>query len=71
MEKWMLYQVEGSERYVVLQEMSMTSRYARNPARRKVAKSLMEKLCPLTAGQYVEAVHDIWMNYRLPRKDFY
>ena len=28
MEKRMLYQTEGSERYAVLQEMSMASRYA-------------------------------------------
>ena len=47
MEKRMLYQTEGSERYAVLQEMSMASRYAGDPARRKAAKSLLEKLCPL------------------------
>lgn len=44
MEKRMLYQTEGSERYAVLQEMSMASRYAGDPARRKAAKSLLEKL---------------------------
>ena len=48
MEKRMLYQTEGSERYAVLQEMSMASRYAGDPARRKAAKSLLEKLRPLT-----------------------
>ena len=48
MEKRMLYQTEGSERYAVLQEMSMASRYAGDPARRKAAKSLLEKLRPQT-----------------------
>ena len=38
MEKRMLYQTEGTERYAILQEMSMASRYAGNPARRKAAK---------------------------------
>ena len=47
MEKRMLYQTEGTERYAILQEMSMASRYAGNPARRKAAESLMEKLRPL------------------------
>ena len=65
MEKRMLYQTEGSERYAVLQEMSMASRYAGDPARRKAAKSLMEKLRPLTDVQCMEAVHDIRKNYRL------
>ena len=51
MEKRMLYQTEGSERYAVLQEMSMASRYAGDPARRKAAKSLLEKLRPLTDVQ--------------------
>ncbi len=46
MEKRMLYQTEGSERYAVLQEMSMASRYAGDPDRRKAAKSLLEKLHP-------------------------
>ncbi len=59
MEKRMLYQTEGSERYAVLQEMSMASRYAGDPARRKAAKSLLEKLRPLTDAECMEAVHDI------------
>ena len=58
MEKRMLYQTEGSERYAVLQEMSMASRYAGDPARRKAAKSLLEKLRPLTDAECMEAVHD-------------
>ena len=52
MEKRMMDQREGSEWYAVLQEMSMASWYARNPAMRKAAKSLMEKLCPLTDAGY-------------------
>ena len=68
MEKRMLYQTEGSERYAVLQEMSMASRYAGDPARRKAAKSLLEKLRPLTDAECMEAVHDIRRNYRLPQE---
>ncbi len=68
MEKRMLYQTEGSERYAVLQEMSMASQYAGDPARRKAAKSLMEKLCPLTDIECMKIVHDIRKNYRLPRE---
>ena len=52
MEKRMLYQTEGTERYAVMQEMAMASQYAGDPARRKAAKSLMEKLRPLT-----DAIH--------------
>nr|WP_300816284.1 DUF5720 family protein [uncultured Acetatifactor sp.] len=68
MEKRMLYQTEGSERYAVLQEMSMASRYAGDPARRKAAKSLLEKLRPLTDAECMESVHDIRRNYRLPQE---
>ena len=68
MEKRMLYQTEESERYAVLQEMSMASQYAGDPARRKAAKSLMEKLRPLTDAECMEAVHDIRKNYRLPQE---
>ena len=69
MEKRMLYQTEGSERYAVLQEMSMASQYyAGNPARRKAAKGLMEKLRPLTDIECVRIVHDIRKNYRLPQE---
>ena len=68
MEKRMLYQTEGSERYAVLQEMSMASRYAGDPARRKAAKSLLEKLRPLTDAKCMESVHDIRRNYRLPQE---
>ncbi len=38
MGKWMLYQTEGSERYAVLQEMSMASQYAGDSARRKATE---------------------------------
>lgn len=48
MEKRMLYQTEGTERYAFLQEMSMASQYAEDPARRKTSESHMEKLRPLT-----------------------
>lgn len=68
MEKRMLYQTEGSERYAVLQEMSMASRYAVDSARRKAAKSLLEKLRPLTDAECMETVHDIRRNYRLPQE---
>ena len=68
MEKRMLYQTEGSERYAVLQEMSMASRYAGDPARRKAAKSLLEKLRPLTDAECMDSVHDIRKNYRLPQE---
>ena len=68
MEKRMLYQTEGTERYAVLREMSMVSRYAGDPARRKAAESLMEKLRPLEDVKCMEIVHDIRKNYRLPQE---
>ena len=48
MEKRMLYQTEGCERYAIINELSMASQYADNPARRKAARDLMEKLRPLS-----------------------
>ncbi len=67
-EKRMLYQTEGSERYAVLREMSMASRYARDSDRRKAAESLVEKLRPLTDTACMGIVHDIRKNYRLPQE---
>lgn len=67
-EKRMLYQTEGTERYAVMQEMAMASQYAGDPARRKAAKSLMEKLRPLTDAECMEIVHDIRGNYQLPQE---
>ena len=64
----MLYQTEGTERYAVLQEVSMASQYAGDPARRKASESLMEKLRPLTDAECMEIVHDIRKNYRLPQE---
>ena len=46
MEKRMLYQTEGCERYAIINELSMASKYVDGPARRKAAKDLMEKLRP-------------------------
>ena len=46
MEKRMLYQTDGSERYAILHELLMASRYAKDPDRRKTADSLIEKLRP-------------------------
>ena len=37
MEKRMLYQTEGSERYAIRHELVMASRYAQNPDRKKAA----------------------------------
>ncbi|MCX4374394.1 MAG: hypothetical protein OSJ58_21740 [Dysosmobacter sp.] len=68
MEKRMLYQTEGIERYAILREMSMVSRYAGDPVRRKAAESLMEMLRPLTNSECMEIVHDIRKNYRLPQE---
>lgn len=56
MENRMLYQTEGTERYAILQEMSMALQYAGDPARRKVSKNLMEKLCPLTDARCMDLV---------------
>lgn len=50
MEKRMLYQTEGCERYAVINELPTASQYAGNPARRKVAKDLMEKLHHTVCG---------------------
>lgn len=68
MEKRMLYQTEGSDRYAVLNELSMASRYAGDPVRRRAAKSLMEKLSPLTEEKCMEIVKDVQKNYQLPRE---
>ena len=68
MEKRMLYQTEGSDRYAVLNELSMASRYAGDPVRRRAAKSLMEKLSPLTEEKCMEIVKDIQRNYQLPQE---
>ena len=67
MEKRMLFQTEGSERYAILHEMLMASRYAKDLDRRKAADSLMEKLRPLSDKECMEIVHDIRKNYRLPK----
>ncbi len=42
MEKRMLYQTEGSEKYAIRHELVMASRYAQNPDRRKAADSLIK-----------------------------
>lgn len=68
MEKRMLYQTEGSDRYAILHEMLMASRYTRDPDRRRVADSIMEKLRPLSDRECMEMVHDIRRNYRLPQR---
>ena len=68
MEKRMLYQTDGSERYAILHELLMASRYAKDPNRRRVADSLMEKLRPLSDRECMEIVRDIRKNYRLPQK---
>ena len=67
MEKRMLYQTDGSERYAILHELLMASRYAKAPDRRRAADSLMEKLRPLSDRECMEIVHDIRKNYRLPQ----
>ena len=68
MEKRMLYQTEGSERYALMHELLMASRYARDPDRRRAADSLMEKMRPLTDRECMEIVHDIRRNYRLSKE---
>ncbi len=67
MEKRMLYQTQGGERYAILHELLMASRYARDPDRRRAADSLMEKLRPLTDKECMEIAYDIRKNYRLPK----
>lgn len=32
MEKWLLYQTKGSERYAIINELTMASQYADDPA---------------------------------------
>ena len=68
MEKRMLYQTEGSERYAVLHELLMASRYAKDPNRRRAADSLMETLRPLTDKECMEIVNGIRRNYHLPKE---
>lgn len=67
MEKRILYQTDGSERYAILHELLMASRYTKDPNRRRVADSLMEKLRPLSDRECMEIVRDIRKNYRLPQ----
>ncbi len=67
MEKRMLYQTEGSERYAILHEPVMASRYAQNSDRRKAADRLIKKLNALTDDRCMEIVRDIRRNYRLPK----
>ena len=68
MEKRMLYQTEGCDRYAVIHELSMASQYAGDPARRKAARELMEKLRPLSDAGCMDLVKDIQKNYRLPQE---
>ena len=68
MEKRLLYQTEGCERYAIINELSMASQYAGDPARRKAAKDLMEKLRPLSDAECMDLVRDIQKNYRLPQE---
>ena len=67
MEKRMLYQTEGIERYAIWHELIMASRYAQNPDRKKAADSLIKKLNALTDDRCMEIVRDIRRNYRLPK----
>ena len=67
MEKRVLYQTEENERYALMHELLMASRYAKDPDRRRAADSLMEKLRPLSDRECMEIVHDIRRNYRLPQ----
>ena len=69
MEKRLLYQTEGCERYAIINELSMTSQYAGDPARRKAAKNLMEKLRPLSDAECMDLVRDIQKNYQLPQTE--
>ena len=68
MENRRLYQTEGTKRYAILQEISMASQYAGDPARRKAAKGLMEKLRPMSDAGCMDLVRDIQKNYRLPQE---
>ncbi|MBD5546958.1 MAG: addiction module toxin RelE [Lachnospiraceae bacterium] len=67
MEKRMLYQTDGSERYAILHELLMASRYDKDPDRRRAADSLIEKLRLLSDRECMEIVYDIRRNYRLPQ----
>lgn len=58
-EKRMLYQMEGNNRYEILNELSMSARYVGNPARRKASQSLIEKLHLLSEDECFEIVQDI------------
>ena len=68
MEKRMLYQTEGSDRHAVINELSMASQYAGDPARRNAARDLMEKLRPLSDDGCMDMVKDIQKNYKLPQE---
>ena len=54
--------------YAILQEMSMASQYAGDPAWRKAAKDFMEKLRPLSDAGCMDLVRDIQKKYRFPQE---
>lgn len=68
MEKRLLYQVEGCEQYAVMNEIFMSGRYAKDPARKEAAHTLLDKLRPLSDRACMDLVRDIQKNYRLPQK---
>ncbi len=68
MEKRLLYQVEGSMQYAVLNELYMTVRYATDSTRKEAAEGLMRKLRPLSDDECMDVVRDVQKNYRLPYK---
>lgn len=56
MEKRLLYQIEGSTQYAVLNELHMTVRYATDPTRKETAEGLMRKPRPLSDDESVPIV---------------
>ena len=60
-EKRMVYQI-------VLKEIAMTHRYARNQTTKDTAESLLSKLRLLSDKECMDLVRDVQKNYRLPDK---
>ena len=67
-EKRMVFQLEGSHRYDVIQEIAMFCRYTRDHDKKATAENLLKKLCELSEDDCKELICNIQRNYHLPWK---
>ena len=67
-EKRMAFQLEGCNRYDVIQEIAVFCRYTRDHNKRNIAENLLKKLRELSENDCRELICDIQRNYHLPWK---